>query len=225
MRGNLRRRLAASLRVLRWWPVGVLIGVLVLVTYVMQAVANYPAERAAEYRNTSSVATAIATIEPKDHLAFERDLLQFETDNQIKIWTGIVQAIGAIVLGIGGYFTWRNLRVTQERLDVDRESQITGRFTQAIGQLGAELKDGRPNLEVRLGGIYALERIARDSPRDHWTIMEVLTAYVRENARWIAASPDSDPMSHHQGMRRQTRRDCLYGRGRHAQTFKRYSQC
>jgi hypothetical protein len=41
---------------------------------------------------------------------------------------------------------------------------------------------------VRLGGIYALERIARDSPRDHWTIMEVLTAYVRENACWIEPS-------------------------------------
>jgi Pentapeptide repeats (8 copies) len=40
-------------------------------------------------------------------------------------------------------------------------------------------------LEVRLGGIYALERIARDSPRDRWTIMEVLTAYVRQNARWL----------------------------------------
>jgi hypothetical protein len=35
---------------------------------------------------------------------------------------------------------------------------------------------------VRLGGIYALERIARDSPKDHWTIMEVLTAYVRQHA-------------------------------------------
>jgi hypothetical protein len=37
---------------------------------------------------------------------------------------------------------------------------------------------------VRLGGIYALERIARDSPkRDYSTVMEVLTAYVRENTR------------------------------------------
>jgi uncharacterized protein YjbI with pentapeptide repeats len=27
-----------------------------------------------------------------------------------------------------------------------------------------------------------LERIARDSEKDHWTVMEVLTAYVRENA-------------------------------------------
>jgi hypothetical protein len=37
-------------------------------------------------------------------------------------------------------------------------------------------------LEIRLGGIYALERIAWDSPeRDYSTVMEVLTAYVREN--------------------------------------------
>jgi uncharacterized protein YjbI with pentapeptide repeats len=37
---------------------------------------------------------------------------------------------------------------------------------------------------VRLGAIYALERIARDSERDHWPIMEILTAYVREHAPW-----------------------------------------
>ena len=40
-----------------------------------------------------------------------------------------------------------------------------------------------PNLEVRIGGIYALERIAQDSERDHIQIMEILCAYVRENAR------------------------------------------
>ncbi len=32
---------------------------------------------------------------------------------------------------------------------------------------------------MRLGGIYALERIARDSTRDHPTVMEVLSAYIR----------------------------------------------
>jgi uncharacterized protein YjbI with pentapeptide repeats len=29
-----------------------------------------------------------------------------------------------------------------------------------------------------------LERIARDSERDHWPIMEILSAYIRENARY-----------------------------------------
>jgi uncharacterized protein YjbI with pentapeptide repeats len=35
---------------------------------------------------------------------------------------------------------------------------------------------------VRLGGIYALERIARDSPRDYGPVMEVLTAFVRQES-------------------------------------------
>ncbi|MGF1446824.1 MAG: pentapeptide repeat-containing protein [Pikeienuella sp.] len=44
------------------------------------------------------------------------------------------------------------------------------------------LEETVANLEVRLGAIYALERIAQDSERDHISIMEVLCAYVRENA-------------------------------------------
>jgi hypothetical protein len=128
--------------------------------------------------------------------ALEKDLPQYETDsqiliwdNQIKIWITLVQAVGGAMVLLGVWFTWRNLRATQAKLDIDREGQITNHFTQAIGQLGAELKDGDPNLEVRLGGICALERIARDSPRDHWTIMEVLTAYVRRNAPWRPVPP------------------------------------
>jgi len=38
-------------------------------------------------------------------------------------------------------------------------------------------------MDIRLGGIYALERIARDSWNDHPQVVEVLTAYVREHSR------------------------------------------
>jgi uncharacterized protein YjbI with pentapeptide repeats len=62
------------------------------------------------------------------------------------------------------------------------------------GLLGTMTSKGGPNIEVRLGAIYALERIAFDSPRDHWTIMEVLTAYVRQNASAIEqVSPGGTP--------------------------------
>jgi uncharacterized protein YjbI with pentapeptide repeats len=85
----------------------------------------------------------------------------------------LLRAIGgaAVLAGavLGGYLTWRQLRLS-------REGQITDRFTNAIGQLGNE------KLTVRLGGIYALERITFDSDRDHWTVVEVLSAFVRENA-------------------------------------------
>ncbi len=44
------------------------------------------------------------------------------------------------------------------------------------------------------GGIYALERIARDSPRDHPTVMEVLAACIREHSReqW-PPTPSGEP--------------------------------
>jgi hypothetical protein len=95
--------------------------------------------------------------------------------------TRFFQTVGAIVGGsallFGLYFTAQTLRI-------NREGQITERFTRAIDQLGATYDDGTPRIEIRLGGIYALERIAGDSPeRDYSTVMEVLTAYVRENTR------------------------------------------
>jgi hypothetical protein len=134
--------------------------------------------------------------DPKDALALKKDLLQYETDSHIKIWTALGQLLGALVLAFGVYFTLTNLRVaqrnllaTERRVNIDLQGQITNRFTQAVGQLGAELKDGRPNMEIRLGGIYSLERTARDSPDDHRMIMEVLTAYVRQNAPWPSPAP------------------------------------
>ncbi len=84
----------------------------------------------------------------------------------------------AVVLA-GLYFTAQTLRIGQETLRVNQEGQITERFTKAIEQLGSS------KLEVRIGGIYALERIARDSARDHGPIMSVLTAFVRERPHWI----------------------------------------
>jgi hypothetical protein len=99
--------------------------------------------------------------------------------------TTVVQAIGGAVLFIGLYFTAKTLHTTQE-------GQITDRFTKAINQLG---EVGPEKLAIRLGGIYALERIARDSERDHWPVMEILTAYVREHARIREKPPGTAPES------------------------------
>jgi len=86
------------------------------------------------------------------------------------------QILGGLALLLGLYFTWRTLQV-------NREGQITERFTRAIDQLG-KVEDGTKRFEIRIGGIYALERIARESEEDYWPIMEVLTAYVRHNSHW-----------------------------------------
>jgi len=90
---------------------------------------------------------------------------------------------------LGGLFAIFALYLTFRRVKVAEQGHITDRFTKAIEQLGALTAKGEPNVGVRLGAIYALERIAQDSPRDHWTIMEVLTAYVRQNAPAPAQVP------------------------------------
>jgi Pentapeptide repeats (8 copies) len=90
----------------------------------------------------------------------------------------LAQIIGGFALLLGLYFTWK-------RIEVAREEQLTERFTRAIDQLGSD------KLEIRVGAIYALERIARDSRRDHWTVIEVLCAFVRERARWKESRSES----------------------------------
>ena len=96
-------------------------------------------------------------------------------DNRLKLQndvrTTLLQGLGGLAVLVGAFFTYRQLHIA-------REGQVTERFTRAIDQLGHE------NLDVRLGGIYALERIANDSPQDRATVVEVLTAFVRDHAPW-----------------------------------------
>jgi hypothetical protein len=107
--------------------------------------------------------------------ALAADRLRAENDVRVTL----LQAVGGIVLLFGLYFTGRTFQL-------NREGQVTERFTRAIEQLGHE------NLDVRVGGIYALERIAQSSQRDHSVIVEVLTAFVREHQRWHAhKSPEA----------------------------------
>jgi hypothetical protein len=65
--------------------------------------------------------------------------------------------------------------------DLAEQGQITDRFTKAIDQLGHEEGDGQ--IAIRLGGVYALERIMHDSDDDERNVVEVLSAFVRENTQ------------------------------------------
>ena len=88
----------------------------------------------------------------------------------------IVKIITGLLVLVGMYWTSRRVLAAEKTVRVAEEGQITERFTRAIAQLGEK------EMAIRLGGIYALERIAKDSEKDHGPIMEVLTAYVRERA-------------------------------------------
>jgi hypothetical protein len=91
--------------------------------------------------------------------------------------TGLV-ALLVVIGAVGG------LAYTARSYGLSRAGQITDRYSKAIEQLGAA------SLDVRMGGIYALEQLATDSDRkrDMDTIVEVLSAFVRVHSdpayRW-----------------------------------------
>jgi hypothetical protein len=112
---------------------------------------------------------------------------RFDRENEAR--KTLAQIIGGVFLLAGLYSSVKTLDLSRRSQIIATEGQITDRFTKAIEQLGALDSAGHTKLEVRLGGIYALERIAKDSERDHGVVMEVLTAYVREHAPLKRANP------------------------------------
>jgi uncharacterized protein YjbI with pentapeptide repeats len=91
-------------------------------------------------------------------------------------WLKAVQDLRTTILqGLGGLALLGTLYFSARTLQLNRRGQMTERFTKAIEQLGSE------RLAIRLGGIYALESIALESVEWHWSVMEVLTAFMREH--------------------------------------------
>ncbi|GGU90216.1 hypothetical protein GCM10010182_00860 [Actinomadura cremea] len=98
---------------------------------------------------------------------------------------GLVLLIGVVFTGASLIATALTLRNGQDQLEDARQQQITGRYATAVSDLGSN------KAEVRLGAIYALQRIAVDSPRDRPSIANVLSAYIRLHAQ-DKAPPGSD---------------------------------
>jgi hypothetical protein len=93
----------------------------------------------------------------------------------------IATFVGAIVLA---YAALKQASTASRRhyaqTEADRKRRITDSFTKAVEQLGSD------KLEVRVGSIFALEMLSYESPLEHWTIMEVLAAFVRERMQYTA---------------------------------------
>jgi len=99
-------------------------------------------------------------------------------------WAAIASLIAAVAASAGVLYTGKSLNATQAQNEVAAQSQAADRFTTAVDQLD---RAGPEHLQARLGAIYAMERLARDSPADHPTIIEVLTAFIR------TTTPEVDP--------------------------------
>jgi len=113
-----------------------------------------------------------AFLAPKDLLLVENELRRT-----------LVLLIGAIFGGAALAVVWRRAALSERSARATQEGQRGERFTRAVGQLA----DARP--EVRIGAVYGLEQIAAESPTQHWPVMEVLCAFLRERAGWNEQQP------------------------------------
>ena len=95
------------------------------------------------------------------------DVSRIEAMNEVR--TTLVQVLGGSILVGGLYFTAQSLRLS-------RQGQMTEHFGRAVEQLGHR------EVDVRIGGIYALERLLRESQDDHQPITEILSAFIRLHA-------------------------------------------
>ncbi|WP_327411306.1 pentapeptide repeat-containing protein (plasmid) [Streptomyces sp. NBC_01281] len=92
----------------------------------------------------------------------------------------VLVSVSTLLAAVAALITVRQASGEQQ---LTRDGQVTDRYTAAVTNLGATSE------EVRIGGLYALERIAEDSPRDVPSVVQVMAAYVRSHTVLAKKSP------------------------------------
>lgn len=82
-------------------------------------------------------------------------------------------AVGALVFtGVSLQQSRAQSQIAVEEQRLTEQGQITDRYARAVEQLGSD------STEVRIGSLYALRRLAADSPADRATIQSVVMAFI-----------------------------------------------
>jgi uncharacterized protein YjbI with pentapeptide repeats len=91
--------------------------------------------------------------------------LEFENETR----KTVIQILGGIAFFSTFYFSYKTYLLSNEQ-------QITNRFTETIKLLSDS------NREIRIGALYALERLCKDSEKDKVSIIQIINAYIRNRA-------------------------------------------
>jgi Pentapeptide repeats (8 copies) len=144
-----------------------------------------------------SAASLAGVTDPAARGRLEDERLRLQNDVRV----GLLQAVAGVAVIAAVVVTWQQLetdrRQLRQQLEVAGLQQAGERFGRALDQLGSE------QLDVRLGGIYGLERIAarasdgqaQDGPVSPWSshdrvqVFEILAAYVRTNSHRPPVGP------------------------------------
>jgi hypothetical protein len=96
---------------------------------------------------------------------------------QIEVRPHWIEIVSPAVSAVTALAAIGALIFTAKQLSLAERGQITDRFGRAVEQVG---QSGSEKLDVRLGGIYSLERIMRDSPKeDQPAVTAVLANFIR----------------------------------------------
>jgi uncharacterized protein YjbI with pentapeptide repeats len=107
------------------------------------------------------------------------------TRNAVRV--ALLQGFTSMLLIIGAFSAYQQLRTGQRTLAVSTEAQQTERFSRAVGQLGD------PNsVDVRLGGIFTLAALADQVPAQRPVVARILASYVQRHATPPAGQPASN---------------------------------
>lgn len=85
----------------------------------------------------------------------------------------VLLALGGVIAVAGVVATVLRLTFEHARSSLDVDENVTDRFSTAMTHLGHE------SPAVQNGGIYALQRLAQDSPREVPVVAQVIAAFVR----------------------------------------------
>ena len=105
--------------------------------------------------------------------------------------SAVVRNVGLVLGGLAALWVavWRS-RIAERQADTAQRGLLNERYQRGAAMIGSEV------LSVRLAGIYALQRLAEDHPKDyHIQIMSVLCAFVRRPALDQGGETRSDPDS------------------------------
>ena len=147
------------------WPIGLLVLLYELVVCLFPSLADV-------------LSPSLADLFPS-----LKDLFDRKADPDADLFSRVRVNMVILTAWVGVFFlVWRT-RIADKQTQINQESHYTDLFTKAVEQLGAVHENGEPAIEIRIGAIYSLERLAKDSERDYGSIVETLVAYTREHCR------------------------------------------
>ena len=105
--------------------------------------------------------------------------------SNLESWSTIIRNFGLVIAaGIALWFAKQRIVVSDRQAETAQRGLLNERYQKGAEMLGSEV------LAVRLGGIYALARLASEHPGDyHMQIMRLLCAFVRHPTGELGEAP------------------------------------